>query len=111
MHQASLIEALIDPRLGSNERLSRIDALIDWSPLAAIVRKLRDGSQGRPPYDALLMVKALYLQALYDLSDPDWKRPCSTACPFAASAGWASTAQRRTRRRSCASVMLRPRCR
>jgi IS5 family transposase len=70
MHQASLIEALIDPRLGSNERLSRIDALIDWSPLAAIVRKLRGGSQGRPPYDALLMVKALYLQALYDLSDP-----------------------------------------
>jgi transposase, IS5 family len=70
MHQASLIEALIDPRLGSNERLSRIDALIDWSPIEAIVHKLRDGSQGRPPYDALLMVKALYLQALYDLSDP-----------------------------------------
>lgn len=70
MRQASLIDALIDPRLGSNERLSRIDALIDWSPLAAIVRKLRDGAQGRPPYDALLMVKALYLQALYDLSDP-----------------------------------------
>lgn len=70
MRQASLIEALIDPRLGSNEQLARIDALIDWSPIAAIVRKLRDGSQGRPPYPALAMVKALYLQALYDLSDP-----------------------------------------
>ena len=70
MRQASLIEALIDPRLGSNERLSRIDGLIDWSPIEAIVRKLRDGSQGRPPYDALVMAKALYLQALYDLSDP-----------------------------------------
>ena len=70
MRQASLIDALIDPRLGSNERLSRIDALIDWSPIEAIVRKLRSGAQGRPPYGALKMVKALYLQALYDLSDP-----------------------------------------
>lgn len=70
MRQASLIDALMDPRLGSNERLSRIDALIDWSPIEAIVRRLRDGAVGRPPYDALVMVKALYLQALYDLSDP-----------------------------------------
>src|SRR6478735_5756100 len=70
MRQASLIEALIDPRLGSNERLSKIDALIDWSPIEAIVRKLRTGAQGRPPYTALKMAKALYLQALYDLSDP-----------------------------------------
>jgi transposase, IS5 family len=70
MRQASLIEALIDPRLGSNTRLSRIDALIDWSPIEAIVRKLRTGVQGRPPYHALKMTKALYLKALYNLSDP-----------------------------------------
>src|SRR5258708_3050739 len=70
MRQRSMIEALIDPRLGSNERLSRIDAMIDWPPIEAIVRKLREGSQGRPPYPPLAMVKALYLQALYDLSDP-----------------------------------------
>jgi IS5 family transposase len=70
MRQASLIDALIAPRLGSNERLSRIDALIDWSPVAAIVGKLRGSASGRPPYDALMMLKALYLQALYDLSDP-----------------------------------------
>lgn len=70
MLQTSMIDALIDPRLGSNERLSRIDALIDWSPIEVIVKKLRDGSQGRPPYAPLSMVKALYLQALYDLSDP-----------------------------------------
>lgn len=70
MRQASLIDALIDPRLGSNERLSKIDALIDWSPIEAIAKKLRPGVDGRPPYPALTMVKALYLQALYDLSDP-----------------------------------------
>ena len=70
MRQASLIDALIDPHLGSNERLSRIDAQIDWSPIEAIGRKLRTGAHGRPPYEPLMMVKALYLQALYDLSDP-----------------------------------------
>lgn len=70
MRQTSMIEALIDPRLGSNERLSRIALLIDWSAIEAIVGKLRDGAVGRPPYPALVMVKALYLQALYDLSDP-----------------------------------------
>jgi IS5 family transposase len=70
MPQMSMIEALIDPRLGSNERLSRIDAMIDWSPIKAIVGKLREGAIGRPPYPALVMAKALYLQALYELSDP-----------------------------------------
>lgn len=70
MRQASLVEALVDPRLGSNERLARIDRLIEWAPIEAIVKKLRDGTCGRPPYDALAMLKALYLQALYDLSDP-----------------------------------------
>jgi hypothetical protein len=38
MRQTSMIEALIDPRLGSNERLSRIDMLINWSPIEAIER-------------------------------------------------------------------------
>lgn len=70
MRQTSLIEALIDPRLGTNEQLERIDAVIDWAPIGMIVQKLRDGSQGRPPYPPLAMLKALYLQKLYDLSDP-----------------------------------------
>lgn len=68
--QLSLADALVDARLGSNEKLSRIDALIDWSRLAPLLSGLREGETGRPPYAALSMLKALYLQALYDLSDP-----------------------------------------
>lgn len=68
--QLSLVDALVDGRLGSNEKLSRIDALIDWGRLEELVAKLRTGETGRPPYPALAMLKALYLQALYDLSDP-----------------------------------------
>jgi transposase, IS5 family len=68
--QLSLADAFVDPRLGSNEKLARIDALIDWSRLEGVLAGLRAGGTGRPPYPALPMLKALYLQALYDLSDP-----------------------------------------
>lgn len=68
--QQSLVDALMDPRLGTNEKLSRIDDLIDWSRLEVLVSVIRPGSTGRPPYPPLTMLKALYLQALYDLSDP-----------------------------------------
>lgn len=68
--QRSLVEALMDPRLGTNARLSRIEGLIDWVRLEPLLSGLRSGETGRPPYPALSMLKALYLQALYDLSDP-----------------------------------------
>ena len=68
--QLSLAESLLDPRLGSNEKLRGIEAAIDWSRLEGIVRRVRSGERGRPPYSALAMLKALYLQRLYDLSDP-----------------------------------------
>jgi IS5 family transposase len=69
-NQLSFADAFADPRLGSNEKLKRIDGLIDWEALRPVVSVLHDGTTGRPPYDALSMMKALYLQALYDLSDP-----------------------------------------
>lgn len=68
--QMSLAESLLDPRLGSNERLEGIAAAIDWSRLEPIARRVRAQETGRPPYAPLVMVKALYLQRLYDLSDP-----------------------------------------
>lgn len=68
--QVSLIEAMLDPRLGSNEKLGAIAAAIDWSRLEPIVRRVRPGEAGRPPYRPLSMLKAVYLQRLYDLSDP-----------------------------------------
>lgn len=68
--QMSLAEALLDPRLGSNEKLLKIEALIDWSRLEPLLAGVRSGTTGRPPYAPLSMLKALYLQALYDLSDP-----------------------------------------
>jgi IS5 family transposase len=68
--QLGFAEAFIDPNLGSNARLERIDGLIDWARLMPLLDGIRSGETGRPPYDALSMLKALYLQSLYDLSDP-----------------------------------------
>jgi transposase, IS5 family len=68
--QLSLADAFVDRRLGSNEALERIDALIDWTRLEPLLADLRSGETGRPPYPALTMLKGLYLQTLYDLSDP-----------------------------------------
>jgi IS5 family transposase len=68
--QLGFAGAFADARLGSNKKLEEIDRLIDWSALEPLAQRIRPGTQGRPPFDALAMLKALYLQRLYDLSDP-----------------------------------------
>jgi IS5 family transposase len=80
--QLSLADALVDARLGSNEKLRRIDALLDWSRLEPLMSGLREGEAGRPPYAALSMLKALYLQALYDLSDPGMEEALTDRLSF-----------------------------
>jgi transposase, IS5 family len=69
--QLSFAEALLHPRLGVNQRLEEIEKTIDWRPLGIIAAKVHPPHEvGRPRYDALALLKALYLQMLYDLSDP-----------------------------------------
>jgi IS5 family transposase len=70
MEQRSFAEALLDPRLGSVGKLKGLDEAIDWEILRPLAESVRGGLNGRPPYSGLSMLKALYLQALYDLSDP-----------------------------------------
>ena len=60
----------MSPELGTNRKLERLDGLIDWSRLEGLAARVREGRRGRPPYAPLSMLKALYPQALYDLSDP-----------------------------------------
>jgi len=69
--QRSMVEALVSPRLGRNQRLEALNNLIDWSVVGRLAKKIRPGETGRPPYDGLSMAKALYLQALYNLSDTE----------------------------------------
>lgn len=87
--QMSLAEALVDPRLGTNKKLERMDQLIDWSRLEPLVEGVRTAETGRPPYLALPMVKALYLQALYDLSDPGLEEALTDRLSFRRFCGFA----------------------
>lgn len=68
--QLSLAEALADPRLGANARLEAIAKAIDWAPLERLAEGVRGGATGRRPYRPGPMIRALYLQMLYGLSDP-----------------------------------------
>ena len=68
--QMSLVESLLDPRMGLHGKLKALSEVIDWMPLASLAAQVRPGLAGRPPYPALAMLKALYLAGLHDLSDP-----------------------------------------
>jgi len=70
MRQVSFVDAFLAAGFGRNARLERIDALIDWQPVAALLRRARPGETGRPPYEPLAMFKALLLAQWYGLSDP-----------------------------------------
>lgn len=70
MEQRGFAESFLPAGFGRNARLERIARLIDWAPVEALVRRVRPGTTGRPPYRALVMVKALLLQQWYGLSDP-----------------------------------------
>src|SRR3954466_2639926 len=106
--QLSFADALSDPRLGANRRLEAIGAAIDWAPLAALSARLRPGRTGRPPYEPLVMLKALLLQRLYALSDPQLE-DSSIGCRSGVFAALRPARARPTRRRCAASARTRPR--
>ena len=68
--QLSLADGLVAAGVGAHARLERIERLIDWTALAAVVAPIYAAPTGRPSYPPLLMVRALLLQQWYGLSDP-----------------------------------------
>jgi IS5 family transposase len=69
MVQLGFADAFLGRELGRNQRLDRIDGLIDWAAVGRILGRL-ESAEGRPPYAPLSMFKALLLQQWYGLSDP-----------------------------------------
>jgi IS5 family transposase len=75
-HQIHLADQLFSPakrQTRSAKFLRKIDGVIDWAPLVELVEQLDKTSPqagGRPRLPALVMIKSLFLQQFYGLSDP-----------------------------------------
>lgn len=67
--QIDLMEGMIVRTPHLNFQLDRINSLIDWSLLAACLKDISSSPKGRPALSALMLFKALLLQAWYSLSD------------------------------------------
>lgn len=80
--QKSFVDAFLPAGFGRNERLERISGLLDWSGIESLVKSVRSAETGRPPYRALVMVRALLLQQWYGLSDPGLEDALSDRVSF-----------------------------
>lgn len=80
--QLSLVEALMAPKLGRNERLDRIAAAVKWDRFEKLLRCLEPDGAGRPPFDPLLMLKAVLLQQWYGLSDAELEEALNDRVSF-----------------------------
>lgn len=73
VHKSSGHLSFVDSFLGVNQklnqRLDRINSLIDWGRLEEKLNRIYSSPTGRPSYPVLVLFKSLLLQAWYNLSD------------------------------------------
>ena len=67
----SMTDVLIPYRMGRNERLERLDAVIDWDRVDGLLADVHSSRDGRPAYPPLLMAKVMLLQQWHSASDPE----------------------------------------
>ena len=68
--------------LGHNERLERIDELLEWSGIESSLQGVYSSTRGRPSYPLLSLFKSLLLQQWYGLSDPGLEEALSDRLSF-----------------------------
>lgn len=72
----------ISPKIGQNATLERLSAEVKWYRLEKVLTRLRSDGPGRPPKQALMMLKALLLQQWYGLSDADLEETLNDRMSF-----------------------------
>lgn len=80
--QLSLAEALVSTKVGRNETLDRLIRDVKWYRFEKLLSRLKPDGAGRPPYDPLLMLKALLLQQWYRLSDAELEEALNDRVSF-----------------------------
>jgi IS5 family transposase len=72
----------ISPKVGQNATLERLSSEVKWYRFEKLLARLRSDGAGRPPKDALMMLKALLLQQWYGLSDADLEEALNDRMSF-----------------------------
>lgn len=72
----------LSPKVGQNAMLERLASAIKWYRFEKLLARLRPEGAGRPPFDPLLMLKALLLQQWYRLSDADLEEAINDRMSF-----------------------------
>ncbi len=68
--QRDFAEALLPEEVGRDQGLERIEALVDGSALEAVCGDIDAAPVGRPSYPLVVLIKAMLVQAWWNLSAP-----------------------------------------
>ena len=98
--QLSFADGLVADKASANAVLERIAQLVSWDEVKAVLSGLRDGPMGAPGYPALVMFKALLLQQMYGLSDPQLEELLADRLSFRRFLGLSLSDRDRITRRS-----------
>lgn len=85
--QLGFLEAFAAVKLGRNGVLEKIAGVVCWYRFEKLLKRLPAEGGGRPPYDQLMMFKALLLQQLYCLSDAALEEALNDRVSFRCFAG------------------------
>jgi IS5 family transposase len=80
--QLGFADGWVSPKLGRNASLERLALEVKWYRFEKLLARLRHEGPGRPPFDPLLMLKALLLQQCYALSDADLEEAINDRVSF-----------------------------
>jgi len=76
----TFIDALIHPNAGRNDRLDRIDRLIDWPKVAAILDDVHAAPEGRPPTPRSRWSRSSFASSGMTPPTSAWRRRSKTGC-------------------------------
>lgn len=80
--QLGFLGAFAPANLGRNDRLDRMEGVAKWYRFEKLLKKLVPEGPGRPPYEPLVMFKALLLANLYSLSDAELEQQLNDRISF-----------------------------
>ena len=80
--QLGFADGWVSAKVGRNASLERLSSEVKWYRFEKLLARLRIEGPGRPPFDPLLMLKALLLQQCYALSDADLEEAINDRVSF-----------------------------